>query len=145
MRERCEVARSAQRSLFGHDREQVALEHLDKPQHNFAPDARNGRAQGRAPAAPAWRGLPPASELVADRHRVRAEKPVLESRRVLGREPYVGQASETGRDPVHDRPGLEGIHDDLPGGVDSAEDLFAQHGASARRDRNHILYSERAA
>ena len=40
MREWCEVTRSAERTLLGHDGKDVPLEHLDEPQHDFAPDTR---------------------------------------------------------------------------------------------------------
>ena len=40
MCERCEVTRSAELPLLGHDGKKVPLEHLDEPQHNFASDPR---------------------------------------------------------------------------------------------------------
>ena len=78
-----EVARGAERALFGHDGEDVPAEHLDEPQHHLASDPRVAESEHVRPQGEHGPHLL-GGKLVADGDRVRAQEPVLEGRGVLG-------------------------------------------------------------
>jgi hypothetical protein len=78
-------------------------------------------------------------QLVSDCDGMRAQEPVLESRRMLRAEVYVREGSETGRDPIDERASAEGGRDDPARGVNCREDLLAQGGRGAPGDFDDVI------
>ena len=70
---------------------------------------------------------------------------MLESRGVIGREPHVRQAPETGRHTVDDRPCFDSRDDDVPRSIDPPQDVVVQRRASASRDLDDVFAPKRAA
>ena len=142
VRERRQVARRAERSLLGHDGDQVAVQHLDHPLDDLGAHARvPEREHVRAEQQHRARLL--ARERRSDGGRVRADDPELERVGLVGFDALVRERAEPGRHAVDGLVGRDGAFDHVARGADPARRGRTELDLGAEGHLDDVLERER--
>ena len=138
VRERGQVARRAERTLLGHDGDQVAVQHLDHALDDLGADARvPEREHVRAEQQHRARLL--ARERRPDGGGVRTHDPELERVCLVGFDALVRERAEPGRHAVDGLVGRDGAFDHVARGTDPARRRGTELDLGAERHLDDVL------
>ncbi len=142
VRERREIAGGTERSLLGHGRDHVRVQHRHHQVDELGANTRVPEGEDVGAEEEHRPRLGP-GERTAHRRGVRTDDPVLQVRRLRWIDPDVRQGAEAGRDAVHDLAGANRVLDDRASCHDPLPPAGRERHVGARRDRGHVRQRER--
>ena len=140
-----QVPRRTHRTLSGHDRQQIAVEHFDQPRRQIRPDTGVPRRQRSGPQKKqsANGGI---VERLTHAGGVRADNGALQAGEVAGAHPGVRERPEAGVDAVDGRVALDGCGDHGPARLHDGRHAVGQFGGRGTTcDVHHVFDRESVA